>query len=851
MKANETLQASTQNNDVTEKIDNQSFMEVIFGSSKENERPIVVSFEGNPSDVSGGAWWGKAWRKEAAHNVAENANNYFSQSTFLPESDGGYRRKKANFVELRVIVLDDVGTKVPMERLRVAPSWLLETSEGNFQAGYILEPPIADGGLADRLMKAVIKAELCDPGAGGPLARLSRLPVGVNGKSQQPFKCQLKEWHPDTLYSAEDLISGFKLDMNASAKRGSSTVSIGTSNTDLGDMVWIPKPADNPVLVALQDRNLYKSPMGNGKHDITCPWVDEHTDAVDGGTAYFEPDDSWPVGGFKCLHGHCADRHLGDLLAYLSVEPNSARMKSTIRVVAGEIHTIVDAAERELARTGRYYQRGSLIVTVVSDPATRETQVTEVSQPALVRALAGAANWERFDNRMMTWKRIDPPARHAAVLFDSSDYAHLPILNGLVRQPYLRPDGSLMTSPGYDPVTGMFGVFVAEEFDVPIKPTENEAKEALGLLADLLTEFSFASDADRAAALSAMLTATARSSLSLAPMFHARAHMQGSGKSYLDELITAFATPQRCTPTTFPADDEECRKLLLADLIRAPAVIEFDNLTTDLLAHKSLCTALTSESMSGRVLGVTKMATVSTRALFLSSGNNVGPVNDMTRRCITINLSPQCETPAARVFKRPDLVRDVRRERGKYVSAALTVIRAWIVAGRPKTKCRSLVSYGDWSDLCRQPLLWLGCADPTDSVFCAMAEDPERETIGRMLQSWWGRFGNQPKMIREVLQEIQSFGHPELRGDENLILLGEVIRDIADERGEINRRRLGRWIKRQSGRIVDGLRFVRASGNTSSERWFVESVSTVSSEIRRSEWGNADSTVSDSERKVA
>ena len=35
-------------------------------------------------------------------------------------------------------------------------------------------------------------------------------------------------------------------------------------------------------------------------------------------------------------------------------------------------------------------------------------------------------------------------------------------------------------------------------------------------------------------------------------MFHVRAHMVGSGKSYLCELITAFATPQRGTPTTFP-----------------------------------------------------------------------------------------------------------------------------------------------------------------------------------------------------------------------------------------------------------------------------------------------------------
>ena len=276
------------------------------------------------------------------------------------------------------------------------------------------------------------------------------------------------------------------------------------------------------------------------------------------------------------------------------------------------------------------------------------------------------------------------------------------------------------------------------------------------MLKELLAEFSFASDTDLAAALAALLTAAARPSLRHAPMFHVRAHMVGSGKSYLCELITAFATPQRGTPTTFPADDEECRKLLLAELLRAPAVIEFDNLTSDLLAHKSLCTALTSEHITGRILGVSKTATVRTRALFLSSGNNVGPVQDMTRRCITIHLAPQCEVPAAREFQRPELV-------GRCcVSAAatslrLTIARAWLVAGRPKTQCRSLAGFGEWSDLCRQPLLWLGQADPTESVFQAMAEDPDRETLGRLLTTWQSVFGKTPAMVRDAVERASPF----------------------------------------------------------------------------------------------
>lgn len=800
-------------------VSNAEFLAVVFGDPPAGALPVVVSFEGNPSRASSRDWC--CMSSQDAASMVNSANNYFSLASFRPDEAGLYRRRKSQFVALHAVMLDDVGTKIPLDRLSLPPTWLLETSPGNFQAGYIFIEPVAEGSLADRLMNAVINAGLCDPGANGPRARLARLPDGVNGKHSPAFRCRLASWCPDRRYSVEEFVAGFDLELAPGARPTRQRPRLTENIFQDGDGVFVPGPDANPVVSALMDRGLYKSPLGYGKHDITCPWVVEHTGETDGGTAYFEPEDQWPIGGFSCLHGHCAGRRIRDLLRYLDVEVSAARMKPTIRVVPGEIHRVVDAAERQLACSGRHYQRGNMIVTVVTDPGTRETRVQEVSQPALVRALAGVALWERFDARANDWSRIDPPPRHATVLADAAAYYHLPVLNGIARQPYLRSDGTLMTGAGYDRQTGMFGVFNAAEFAVPEQPTRAEAEQALALLVGLLDEFAFGQPNDLAAALSAMLTAAIRPSLPHAPMFHIRAHMVGSGKSYLCELVTAFAGPQRGTPTTFPSDDEECRKLLLAELLRAPAVIEFDNLTGDLVAHKSLCTALTSEFLAGRILGASKTATVSTRALFLSSGNNVGPIQDMTRRCITIHLDPGCEVPAARSFKRPELVRDVLRERGRYVAAALTIVRAWVVAGSPKTECKSMAGYGDWSDLCRQPLLWLGLSDATESVFEAMTEDPDRETLDRLLKGWQSAFGRTAAMVRDAIR-VSAFG-------EEYAELREVLHDIADQRGEINRRRLGWWIRRHAGRIVDGRRFARASGNRSAEAWQVESVSQVMS----------------------
>lgn len=128
-----------------------------------------------------------------------------------------------------------------------------------------------------------------------------------------------------------------------------------------------------------------------------------------------------------------------------------------------------------------------------------------------------------------------------------------------------------------------------EGSEFPKAPTVDDAVRALVELRGLLTEFDFTQDHDEAAAVVAMLTAAIRPSLPAAPMFHIRAPQIASGKSYLSNLIAAFATATPTSALAFPTNEEEAHKLLLASLLSAPAVLAFDNLTTDLIPFKSLC----------------------------------------------------------------------------------------------------------------------------------------------------------------------------------------------------------------------------------------------------------------------
>jgi hypothetical protein len=156
--------------------------------------PVVVSFEGNPANVPGKVWFGRPWQgnTDVSTSLPANANNYFSLAVFRPDDAGQYRRQKARFHALHSVMLDDVGTKVDMERLMLPPSWLLETSQGNHQAGYLLLDPITDGPTADRLMNAS-SARAVRPGrewptgaaspaaSGGERQALATVSVSING----------------------------------------------------------------------------------------------------------------------------------------------------------------------------------------------------------------------------------------------------------------------------------------------------------------------------------------------------------------------------------------------------------------------------------------------------------------------------------------------------------------------------------------------------------------------------------------------------------------------------------------------------------------------------------------------
>ena len=576
---------------------------------------------------------------------------------------------------------------------------------------------------------------------------------------------------------------------------------IGFTGDD--DEVLLPKAAENPVISALKSRGLYRTPLGSGLHDITCPWASEHADGAHADATYFEADEFSANGRFRCKDASHGQYTIKELLEFLGVPKMDARNKAVIRIVAGDLHFVLDAAEKELAKRGKYYQAGGLIVSIRTDPNTGNPSIVPTSVQTLTRELSVAATWEKYEKRSDSWVPTDPPSRHVTLLDKSTNYRYLPPLVGIARQPYFcEADGTLVTEPGYNQISKIFAVFDLSLFAMP-EPTLEAAMQALALLEDLLCEFHFSQPSDKSTALSAIFTAATRISLPHAPAFHAKAHDIGSGKTYLNELIAAFASPAPSAKVSYPSSSTEATKVILALLLTSPAVVDFDDMDSDWLPHGSMKRMLTSQFMSERVLGYSKTATVSTSALFLGSGNNVGPSGDMRRRVATINLDPQHDTPATIEYK-GNPVATVLKNRGLYVAAILTIIAAWRKAGSPRAKVSSVATYGVWADYCRHPLIWLGLADPATSLLEQVAHDPDSDPLIGLLSAWLAAVGSNATPIRKAI-ELTRNGHADLL---------DAIRECSvEERGEINRTKLGWFLKKNAGRIVNGMKFVEAQAD--------------------------------------
>ncbi len=262
------------------------------------------------------------------------------------------------------------------------------------------------------------------------------------------------------------------------------------------------------------------------------------------------------------------------------------------------------------------------------------------------------------------------------------------------------------------------------------EPNKEEALKQLKRLRHILQDFPFISDEDESVALSAILTVLVRGNFATAPAFGFNAPAAGSGKTLLANAIHIISIGSPVTPMSLGFNKEEQEKQIFAKLLEGRPIVLIDNVEHPIKSGV-FCEIMTSSSgkHSGRILGISETKDVPTTVTFLVTGNNLSFQGDMTRRVLLCTINPKVESPENRTdFKIRNLPEYVLKRRAMLVRAGLTILKAYIVAGRPKQDIPRWGGFEEWSDLVRSSLVWLGCADPYLTKHKVEQEDPEKKS---------------------------------------------------------------------------------------------------------------------------
>ena len=466
------------------------------------------------------------------------------------------------------------------------------------------------------------------------------------------------------------------------------------------------------------------------------------------------------------------------------------------------------------------FVRGGRLVRVREDE-NGSPEIQPMDDPHIKGRLGRVANFVRTTEKGET--KVIPPdwlVKDVGQL----PYWPFPSLEAVVETPIMRPDGTIFDAPGYDPQTRLYyrpgeGLDVAP---IPAAPTKDDTKAAISLLDEAVGEFPYEDEASAANTLALMLTPLVRQAVAgPVPLALIDKPQAGTGGSLLAETIAIIGSGRTAEMLGAPRDEEEWRKQITAKLAAGATMVTVDNVEGALYAP-SLARALTARTWTDRVLGRSETVTVSQRATWIATGNNIQLRGDLPRRCYWIRLDARESRPWQREnFKHPDLLGWVTRNRGRLVHALLTLARAWFAAGKPKAEdVPRLGSFEAWAETVGGMVAFAGIRGFLGNLAALYdkADAGGAEWEG-FLSTWWEELdASKPTTVADLTKQID--GNDTLKA----ALPGDLAEAFDRRTGSFSRK-LGNALAKRAGTRYgeDGLHIVRAGEFRRAVRWKLES----------------------------
>lgn len=418
-----------------------------------------------------------------------------------------------------------------------------------------------------------------------------------------------------------------------------------------------------------------------------------------------------------------------------------------------------------LASRADLFTRGlelTQIVPIVDPSGVAKIVLRPLPKASLHEMLCTAAAWERYNPRggegPSAWAPTMPTDAIVKAVDARGRWPGLRPIVGIARTPFLRSDGTVCDRPGYDPASR----YVLDGHDtwpaLPTHPGLDDARAALAQLVDLFCDFPLVDEASRYVPVAALLTLLAMPGLEGAnvPAFLIEANTPGTGKTLMLDVVSLLATGQ-VAPRTEWAENEEMGKVLGSAALEGASLLAFDNLSNKIpFGGAALEMVLTcSGQYKPRILGRSETPTLPWRAVILGTGNNILIAGDTRRRVLLCRQQTELEKPEERDgFKYPHLKRHVLAHRKELLVAALTLLRAHALAGRP-SELRRMGSFEEWASVVPSAIVWAGGANVLEAMPRAeTSEDPQLAALLVLLEAWAKLSGGLPLRLGTLADRL-------------------------------------------------------------------------------------------------
>lgn len=480
-------------------------------------------------------------------------------------------------------------------------------------------------------------------------------------------------------------------------------------------------------------------------------------------------------------------------------------------------HRVVEETIAALTADPNLFKRGLMLARVVRGE-DRKDDVTRPQGSATIASVPGANLRERMTRHTVFLKKDDkgnwvpahPPPWLVSAIEARGEWPGIRDLQGFSDAPVLRPDGTVWQIPGYDEKTGVLYVPTQEFPLIPERPTAGDVQLALQTLDEVICDFRFEAPEHRSAWLAAILSPLARFAYDgPTPLFLIDANIRGAGKGLLAQTISHIVLGREMPVSSYAHDTEEMRKKITCIAIAGDRLVLLDNLEGK-FGNDALDRALTSTSWRDRILGKSEQIELPLKAIWYATGNNVVVGADTARRIIHVRLDVLEERPEDRDdFKHKNLLLWIDENRPVLFAAALTIVAAYIRAGRPKQELKPYGSFEGWSDLVRSAIVWAGLPDPclTRDRLAQFADS--NENILQQLFPVWKAMnpGGEGVVIAPLVAALYPQHREQTPTDANSVAMRAALETlVACAPGKYpTARQIGNRLKAYRRRVVDGM----------------------------------------------